>query len=1077
MQQPLVLGEPIFVGRKTELDDLQKHLYSMLQGKGSTVLVSGVAGSGKTRLVNEFLNIAKDKNVSILLGWCLSSSNVPYFPFVEAFNSFLSPDQENTANGNLSYTVSKMASYLTERSPPQNDGPTHEPTLVWKDRTFLTVTKELLFLSASKPLVLILEDLHWADTASLALLHYMSRAMGSERIMIVGTFRNEELTSGEGSRPLASTLHLMGREALFKEIKLANLNKTNIGKIAKSMLGGFLDPALIQSISDESHGNPLFVVETIRMLSENGGLVRKQKTWQLKNKIGIPYRVREIILRRLEPLKPEERRILDVAAVIGDKFDGNLIASVLSIDSLIVLETLNKMFHTTFLLRLEDNVYTFDHAMTREVLYQEISKPLKIAYHQRIGQQMENKQDSGFSVNQLAFHYTQAGNNPKAIEYSILAGKDALARYSNTEAIQLFTWALQTINDTPENLETRKKVLEGLGEAFYANNAFKDAIKTYKTLAEISTRPIRQQALIKAMRAAFFQGDTHEIENLIKKEENEENLNQIEKARILHYKGVVETNLYGQIPEAIKLCEESLRIFEEEYALSDTAWLLFVVADFASGQGEVEKAIAYCLRSLAIYNGLGDLRSMMEAYNQAGKVFIYCGLYPEAQRMLEKVSTIEQETRMGNHIMLAKANCFLSLLLSATGDLKGATEKNFTAIEYSNKANSPLFLAMVYSNLVKQFVKLGKTAKALEYDAKLKTIFTPTETNRETILIFYYALAQAVLLAGLGKFKQASEQLEKYITIFHRKFSNPRLLNLLLSDYAWVLEKSGDKSNANTIREKITQTNSEWDQKFAKPNVKAYFITPIKVIAGETFHGRLDIINVSRGAFSIEMCSIVPSEIDVLEQSHTSKLNKTTLLLQETELQPFSVITVDFAMQAKKTGQFTITSIVKYKDEQGNTKMCETPINITVQTSNKEGEPKESNLNNLKEKSAAEFINQEPREGHFQFTSEVAEKVFNYLTKEFIKDYMQHRLAAEKAGWRSLIEISTNQKIPQSSLYGFKNHRGRAIVELERRGLVEVRFFTGERGRGGKIMRLRLSYEKDTIKRHVDNQIRSKKNQ
>ncbi len=155
MQKPLVLGEPIFVGRKTELDDLQKHLDSMLEGKGSTVLVSGVAGRGKTRLVNEFLNIAQDKNVSILLGWCLSSSNVPYFPFVEAFNSYLSPDQENAANGNLSYTVSKMASYLTERSPEQNDEPTYEPTLLWKDRTFLTVTRELLFLSASKPLVLI----------------------------------------------------------------------------------------------------------------------------------------------------------------------------------------------------------------------------------------------------------------------------------------------------------------------------------------------------------------------------------------------------------------------------------------------------------------------------------------------------------------------------------------------------------------------------------------------------------------------------------------------------------------------------------------------------------------------------------------------------------------------------------------------------------------------------------------------------------------------------------------------------------------------------------------------------------
>ena len=153
----------------------------------------------------------------------------------------------------------------------------------WKDQAFAAITKELILISKSKPTVLVLEDIHWADSASILLLQYISRAIGSEKILVLATFRSEELNvDAEGHvHPLAEVLRLMRREDLFKEIKLINLSQVNVGKIAENMLGGKVHPELIEKLDRESQGNPLFVVESLRMLQEHGNLVQEQDQWSL----------------------------------------------------------------------------------------------------------------------------------------------------------------------------------------------------------------------------------------------------------------------------------------------------------------------------------------------------------------------------------------------------------------------------------------------------------------------------------------------------------------------------------------------------------------------------------------------------------------------------------------------------------------------------------------------------------------------------------------------------------------------------------------------------------------------------
>ena len=430
----------------------------------------------------------------MLAGWCLSDAAVPYFPFVEAFNAyFASCDQEESVSLEKTGTplgLAGAAQIVSEErgitawlnGPIATERPGKPQVIspqVWKDQVFAGVAKTLHVISAQEPIILFIEDIHWADSASLALLHYIARAITSEKILVLATFRSEELTAdAEGHpHPLAEALRMMRREDLFTEIKLSNLIPTDVLKIAESMVAGTVNLALADKLSKESQGNALFVVESLRMLAERKSLVQENNQWRLAvDELGIPSKIKDIILRRLAILKYNQRRVLDAASVIGEKFDVELLSAVLGQDSLEILETLNIVAQSTSLVCVEGNFYRFDHAKSREALYEEIPLPLKRGYHARIAERMEKTSNEGkLPLADLAYHYAQAGNSEKALKYALEAGRDAFEKFSNSQAINHFTYVLQAVGEDPKRTQERTIALEGLGDAYAASNMFLDA--------------------------------------------------------------------------------------------------------------------------------------------------------------------------------------------------------------------------------------------------------------------------------------------------------------------------------------------------------------------------------------------------------------------------------------------------------------------------------------------------------------------------------------------------------------------------------------------------------------------------
>ena len=266
-------------------------------------------------------------------------------------------------------------------------------------------------------------------------------------------------------------------------------------------------------------------------------------------------------------LKYAQRRVLDAASVIGEKFNVELLSTVLGLDILDTLETLNLIAHTTSLVSVEENCYIFDHSRSRETLYEELSPPLKRGYHLRVAERMESTVKEGrLPFGDLAYHYAQAGNTEKAEKCALAAGKDALERFSNTEAIKHFTFVLQTASETPENAQARGTALEGLGDAYYAGGRYEDAIKTFDSLANSAIGATRQRAYIKEMEAVWFKGSNPATLLELAKKAEEHVVDRLGIAHVRHNRGRALLHM-RDLPGTLKEHEEALRIFKEDYYL------------------------------------------------------------------------------------------------------------------------------------------------------------------------------------------------------------------------------------------------------------------------------------------------------------------------------------------------------------------------------------------------------------------------------------------------------------------------------------------------------------------------------
>jgi DNA-binding SARP family transcriptional activator len=456
-----------FVGRQHELGVLQGALDDALAGRGRIVLIGGEPGIGKSRLAEVLAAGAVERGAEVVWGRCWEGGGAPpYWPWVQALRSLAGeplPAGSTSGTSEIEHLVSRLARQASDTtiatSPPGHA----------RFQLFDTTALVLKNLSRNTQLVLVLDDLNWADADSLQLLEFVSRELADAAILLVGTYRDVELSR---RHPLSQTIGELARERIFERLLLRGLSPVDVADFIEASCSFMPDHALVRAVHAQTEGNPFFVREVVQLLMEEGVLAPDAASTPERWSTRIPEGVREAIGRRLGRLSDPCNESLRIASAVGRDF--SLVQLTRLIDDLTedqILEALEEALAAHVIEELPGTAgsYQFTHALIQGTLAGELSQMRRARLHARIAAVLEELygDQAEAHVAELAHHFTEAEmvlGADKVVRYSMLAGETALAAYAPEQALGHFERALAARGDRPMDDEGAE-LLFGLGRA------------------------------------------------------------------------------------------------------------------------------------------------------------------------------------------------------------------------------------------------------------------------------------------------------------------------------------------------------------------------------------------------------------------------------------------------------------------------------------------------------------------------------------------------------------------------------------------------------------------------------------
>ena len=459
------------VGRDEALATLRRWWSDDRREGRRACLIGGEAGIGKSRLAAEAARQAHDAGAVVLAGRAPEDTVVPYQPFLEAIGHYahhapLAQLREvaRRSGPELSRLVPEIGRRLPELPAPEPGDPETD-----RYRLFEAVAALLGAISSGSSLLVVLDDLHWADRPTLLLLRHLVRSPSSGELRILGAYRLLE----RWSDGFAAALTALRREGLMCQLELSGLPERDAVELVRIRAGGTTSANLQRALYAETEGNPFFIEEIVRHLADSGVAAAQAGVAELA-RLGLPEDVREVISRRLSRLDGDCIEWLRVAAVIGREFEGGLLEEVLEFDEERFLGALEEALDAGLVAEhpARRGRYAFAHALVRETLYASMSSARRTRLHHRVGLALEQRADGG-SVGALAHHFTRAAepeddprDGERAIRYALAAGAQATAMLANEEAADHYERALEILaRCDPGALGRRRELLLELGEA------------------------------------------------------------------------------------------------------------------------------------------------------------------------------------------------------------------------------------------------------------------------------------------------------------------------------------------------------------------------------------------------------------------------------------------------------------------------------------------------------------------------------------------------------------------------------------------------------------------------------------
>ena len=518
-----------FVGRFDERTHLIELAKGAREASGSLALIAGEVGVGKTRLTEEVTLEARRMGLLVLEGHCLDmEGSPPFLPLIEQIEQSARIVQSDALREALGENAPEVAKLLPELRQKYPDIP--DPVLLppeQEQRYLLHGVCEFIERAANvQPMLLIFENLQWADESTIRLLLQLAQRIHNIPVLVIGTYRHEEVNP---KSPLAGALPDLLRQRLAEELLLQRLTEASIAELLKGRAGTQPPPELVSLVYAETEGNPLFAEEVFRHLHEAGKLLADDGSFMPDISIAdteVPRSVRLLISQRLQNISQDCHLVLTRAAALGHNFDFNLVITLAELDEDALLDALDEAENIGLIRDISSGreaQYAFVNEQFRQTLMAELSTPRRQRLHLRIADTLEEYYGSKTEdhAGEIAHHLYQAGaaaDRARTARYLILAGEQARATSAFDEAIQMFE-AAETVLPADDSA-TLANLLFSRGMALRGAAQMEKALATFQEVIDIFPPGDEQDRTINAraqLLLDLYRGHeaVHDLERLL----------------------------------------------------------------------------------------------------------------------------------------------------------------------------------------------------------------------------------------------------------------------------------------------------------------------------------------------------------------------------------------------------------------------------------------------------------------------------------------------------------------------------------------------------------------------------------
>jgi len=1053
-----------FSGREKEQGVLGRLLDKAERGEGGLAFITGELGIGKTRLAQELLEKGKGRGFT-----CVSAKSprgpslLPYSIWVECLRQLtneMSVQSFFDACGNFSRQVLKLLPELdsvrnrTGPRAPNTETKLSARELVGRSpvQIFDAVSQFFYRLSNQSPVLIILDDLQWCDRTSLDLLRYLGgSSLRTSRIAVICVCRDTRLEIENPSlRSFISDFSTA--ENLNEVIHLERFDAVDTRRVIRNAAGmGKVSETFCDLLYRKTGGNPFFMREILVLLAEKGRApVDPATPWQFEgiHELEVPSTVEQVVKQRLAPLDRDLIEVLRIAALVGEDFDLQILREASNMQGEArLLELIQKATKAGIVRKREGahsrSLYSFADEILIDVLIEDVGPEKLRENHLKIAQVMEGAYAERLNehASELALHFQRGANWQKCFEYSVKAGDFAASTNAHDEASKQYATALESLGELKSDAAMKSRgqtverfgdELEMLGRSQASFQAWEDALQAY----EVGGDWEKGAALHRKM------GWRYTVALIVKGNEGKAlehykaalSLLQGPKgpphAYLFHHLAVWHW-YYGEIELARDYSEKSIEL-ARKYGISEVEALSNQVLGFTSRIEDLESSMEYFRRSQQ--SSSEDGHSGFDLSAARGRVQWLLGLGNSWAKddslaalpyLLESIEIAKKVTTAP--IVLIYRGALALWVYLPLGRWSEARNEVAGGLTVSHFESFPFATALVYTLLGNLCLREGDLGKAEEH--LLKGYLAYQKLPGFPALVFVWSCHASLARVCMERGDHA--RAEKYLREGYAALKGRGLvvdvgyqMAIVLALLVEVCERRHKRREALSCLEELRNLMELASQDWAR----AYYHQAAGFMASE----------------------MEEWEDALKEREECTKYWKALA-------RPYEL--------AKTYQGMAVVHQNMGKIETAN-RLFEGAQDIFERLGAKL---------DLDQARSGKSVNEDAREFSIVrlrgFAKEKSKSIFDYLEDAFIADYYSKKSALEASGWRSFVDIAHQTRIPLSAFYKREAQSSGGLGELQRMGLVEIRLYTGERGRGGKITRVRIAYDKEEIKKHVSRRI------